>query len=101
MPPGTDTYFYGYIPQGTKFGATVEDARLAAQAILAKQGFRFAGTADWADTNLRSEIGCSRGAKFDAYHKHRGLGYDTVFLEVREERVAMIGWSIQLLQIDS
>ncbi len=101
IPRGTDTSFYGYISAGARFGVSIGDTREVAHGALVGQGFSFSGTTDCGETSLQYELGCERGATFDIYDKHQGLGHDTVFLEVREERIAMIGWSRVLFQIDS
>ncbi|MEQ1618964.1 MAG: hypothetical protein ABL883_11555 [Terricaulis sp.] len=67
---------------------------------MAAQGFSFSGTADCGESSLRTELGCERGEVFDIYDKHQGLGHATVFFEVSDERIAMIGWSCVLVQID-
>lgn len=100
IPLGSDTDRYGYIEEGGKFGMSVGQARTSAQQLMEGQGFAFAGATLCQDSSLEAEIECERGDLFDIYSRHSGLGHETIFLQVREERISRIGWSFVALQID-
>lgn len=100
IPVGTDTSRHGYIAKGTKFGIAVGQTRVSARASMQAQRFRFAGPVLCQDSSLEAEVGCLNNELFDVYDKRRGLGHETVFIQIEGDRVSKIGWSSIALQLD-
>lgn len=100
MPIGTDTYKYGYIEIGRRFGVSIGDDREEARLSLLNAGYDFAGSTLCEDSALRVEIACVNGDLFDVYNHHEGLGHKTIYLLISNESVFRIGWSFIYLQID-
>ncbi|HVZ99159.1 MAG TPA: hypothetical protein VG841_02460 [Caulobacterales bacterium] len=91
---------YGYVGEGSRFGVSVGADRKAAFGALTRRGFDVNVDRECEASSLHLEIGCQPGEIFDVYDRHRGLGHDTVFLEIRDGRVIAIGWFSEAVQMD-
>ena len=100
IPLGTDTSRYGYIADGTKFGVQIGQSRSSAREAIQDNGFRFAGSVLCQDSSLESEIACLNGELFDVYDNHKGVGHETIFIQIEDDRAARIGWSFISFQLD-
>jgi hypothetical protein len=93
---GVDTYFYGNVDHGEKFGVSVGMPDLEAQKILTARKFRFDGKFA-CDFALRSVFGCKPGQSYNSFIVNELLKNGGVYLESRRSRVIAIGWSFNLL----
>lgn len=100
IPSGTDTRFYGNISRGEKFGVSVGAVRKVARTAMEARGYDLAGTTTCAESGVQEDVACAPADVFDIYGRHRGSGHETIFLEIRDDKVVRIGWSFTLLQLD-
>ena len=100
IPPGTNTYYYGYIKTGGKFGVLIGQNREAAKGGLLDNGAEFGGVIDCGHERLKETIDCSSIDEVDVYilfWKFPTFREGQVYVFIEDDKVAAIAWSLRLL----
>ncbi len=96
IPVGTNSYYYGRIDAGSKFGVTVGDTRETARARMTKAGYAY--NADIGCENFFKDIsGCAGDERADSYSLKEAVRHGNIDLQYRDGRVVAILWDFNLL----
>jgi hypothetical protein len=93
---GTDTYFYGRIEAGEKFGVQIGQSSEQAKHILARKEIRYVDSADCNDS-LKWALDCHTGEVFDKYLIEKLGREGLIFIQVADQKVVAIAWDLHLL----
>ena len=96
VPLGTDTYFYGNMDRGQKFGVRVGDTLSKAKSSLVEAGFAYYsdGKCGYA---VEQVMGCRGGDTYSAFGLDSWYKHGEVFLATRNGQVLAIGWKLYFL----
>jgi hypothetical protein len=100
IPPGTDTYFYGYIVKGEKFGIKVGDSRDEVERKISLK--KFFGDEDLevgkCERGISLKInGCGKDVKVGYYRVKKPLRDGFIYIIYRDKKVVSIVWEFDWL----
>lgn len=100
IPPGTDTYFYGYIIEGEKFGIKVGDSSAEVEKKI-NPVFFGDETLTECGHNLLILIGnCDANTMVNCYFVDKIPRYGFIFILFEGDTVAGIAWQFDLFATD-
>lgn len=95
IPRGTDTFYYGHIDSGEKFGVKVGDGRADAQRKLGGK-FHYAGESR-CGYRVKLLVGCLDDFTGDIFRVKQFLRDGIIVLEIRSDKVAAVIWDFTAL----
>ena len=98
MTLGQDTYYYGRIDSGTKFGVKIGEARSKVKASVDKS-LEFSSTAG-CESTLKKIIECTGAVESDVFYLDTTFrhGFATILYDA-DSRVSEIVWDFNMLPV--
>jgi hypothetical protein len=97
IPTGTNTFYYGNIVRGARFGVRIGDHLADASAALRKYGLKYEPVSAGCEYDEQRLEGCKPSQRYEVFFINKFVWHGRVFLEVRNSRVISIVWSAYLL----
>jgi hypothetical protein len=96
IPIGADTYYYGNLVSGERFGVDVGYPDAAARRALAANHWKYVGEFE-CDYTLKTLFACRTGERYGEFTADRFWRHGSVYLKIEGNQVRQIGWSFSLL----
>ncbi len=97
IPPGTDTYFYGYLTEGGKFGVKIGDSLAKARGTLPEKYYYYY-TSEKCDSRLMRSLSiCKHAQLIDGFGVSKILKNGHILILYRNDMVIGIAWEFDWL----
>ncbi len=97
VPNETDTYFYGRISSGEKFGVLIGHGNDVASGVLTEKKYRDDGMYT-CSTSLKKITGCIERDVYHIFRVIKPLKDGSIYLEIDSGKVTEIAWDFDLIE---